>query len=90
VDSHPPKFFKFVDPLNNYFRVTIDKKVSCSCLPGNNDHCMHTFYVLNRIYQMQEEDPLIYQSSYTEQQLDEIFSRGHVRIEKKISRITED
>jgi hypothetical protein len=61
VDSRPPNLFSFVDPLDNYFKVSIDRQVGCSCLPGNNDHCMHTFYVLTRIYQISEQDPLIFQ-----------------------------
>jgi hypothetical protein len=50
-----------VDPLGNYFKVRIDRGVACSCLPGHRDHCMHTFYVLTRIYGLAENDPLVYQ-----------------------------
>lgn len=77
VDSKPPNFFTFVDPLNNFFKVCIDKKISCSCQPGNNDHCMHTFYVLIKIYHISEEDPLIFQKEYSEGQLKKIFSGEH-------------
>lgn len=46
---------------------------------------MHTFYVLMKIYQISEDDPLIYQSKYSQQQLDQIFSGEHSRTWNKNS-----
>lgn len=76
VDSCPPSTYLFSDPLNNCFRVTIDQHLRCNCLPGNNDHCMHTFYVLMKIFKLSENDPLLYQPNYTEEELEEIYSGG--------------
>lgn len=38
---------------------------------------MHTFYVLIKIYQISEDDPLIFQKQYSEAELQRIFSGEH-------------
>lgn len=54
------------DPLERQYRVKIDKEISCSCHGGNLGHCIHSLYILVRVYKLPENHPFVFKKSYTE------------------------
>ena len=69
LKTFSPTTFLLSDPLNNEHLVEIGEKLSCSCLPGYDDHCIHTFYVLLRIYKIDPTNPLAFQKSYSQNEI---------------------
>jgi ribosomal protein S17E len=67
-----PTSFIFNDDNANKVKVSIGKDVSCSCSPGKNDHCVHTLYSFLKIFQYEKENPLIWQTSYIDSELNDI------------------
>ena len=39
--------------------------MNCTCIPGYYDHCIHSFYVLQKIFKLKEDDPLLWQNKYS-------------------------
>jgi hypothetical protein len=42
-------------------QVSIGDKVTCSCGIVQNDHCIHTLYVLLKKFKVQPSNPIIWQ-----------------------------
>jgi hypothetical protein len=50
VGENGPTCFIFKDRLNNKHKVSIGDQIKCTCQPHKNDHCIHSIYVLIRIF----------------------------------------
>lgn len=45
-------------------QVVIGSKISCSCGIVDNDHCIHTLFVMLKKFQVPETNPIIWQGIY--------------------------
>ncbi len=45
-------------------KVVIGSKISCSCGIIENDHCIHTLYVMLKKYKVSETHPILWQCIY--------------------------
>lgn len=52
VGQSGPLSFTFKDRLGNKIKTSIGANLKCSCSPGKNDHCIHTLYVLLKIFRV--------------------------------------
>jgi len=83
-----PTSFVFKDDNGNKLRISIGKEISCSCNPHKKDHCIHTLYVFLKIFQFDQANPLIWQTSYIDNEIDEIIrNRYNPRKDDKIKKI---
>jgi len=64
-----PLSFTFQEENNSKkINISIGKKIECSC-GVKNEHCVHSFYVLNRFFRLKFNDPLIIQIGYSDAEL---------------------
>ncbi len=75
VAEKGPLSFTFQDDKAKKFMINIGDKINCNC-NGNKkdqkDHCVHTIYVLNRIFKIGFSDQLILQLQYTDSELNKM------------------
>ena len=64
VNQSGPTSFTFKDRLGAKHKVSIGSSVSCTCQMRANDHCIHSIYILIRIFKMGIDNPLVWQNSY--------------------------
>ncbi len=70
-----PLSFTFQDDKGKKIMINIGDKINCNCT-GNKkeqkEHCVHTIYVLNRIFKISFSDQLILQLQYTDSELNKM------------------
>lgn len=76
LHKYSPFDFLFEDPMGTQHRVQIAHNISCSCHFGNLGHCIHSLYILLRIYKLPSDSAFVHQSSYCEEDLSLIMSQG--------------
>lgn len=69
IHEKGPLSFTFQDESKKKYHINIGDKASCSCGGGKKEHCVHTVFVLNRIFKIGFSDPLLYQLNYTDSEL---------------------
>ena len=57
------------------YKISVGSEISCSCGGGRTEHCVHTIYALLKIFRIQEGDPLIWQLSFTDTELEKILEK---------------
>ncbi len=72
VQERGPLSFVFQNKDRKKISVSIGDIVSCSCGGGKIEHCIHSIFVLNRMFKIQFNDPLILQLGYTDAELSKI------------------
>ena len=50
VAQNGPTSFVFKDRLDHKFKVSIGGTIQCSCQPSKNDHCLHSIYIMIRVF----------------------------------------
>ena len=55
VGQSGPLFFTLKDRLENKYKKTIGTDIKCTCTPKKNDHCIHSLYVLLKIFKVDEQ-----------------------------------
>jgi len=68
-----PTHFLFKDQDDKKIKVNIGTTISCSC-NKSHDHCMHTIWVLNKMFHIELTDPLIYQKSYLSNEIEKFIN----------------
>lgn len=81
VQENGPLSFTFHDEQRNKITTTIGENNKCSCSKVTNNHCLHTLYVLNRIFKIPFHNPLIFQCSLTDMEIGRIINSRH-KVEK--------
>lgn len=71
VQEIGPTSFVFKDDFDDKFKVSIGPTISCSCSKTMNN-CIHTFYVMLKIFRRNKEDPLIWQNSYIDNEISDL------------------
>lgn len=71
VQEIGPTSFVFKDDFDSKFKVSIGPTISCSCSKTMNN-CIHTFYVMLKIFRRDKEDPLIWQNSYIDNEISDL------------------
>ena len=66
VGQTGPLSFTFKDRLDNKYKTSIGPEVRCSCSPGRNDHCIHTLYVMLKVFKVSTQNPIIWQAAYVD------------------------
>ena len=66
--------FEFKDDNQNKFKVQVGHILQCSCTKTqkSQEHCVHTLYVLQKIFKRDKNDPLLWQKSYTDSEITEL------------------
>ncbi len=64
VGQAGPLSFTFKDRLENKYKAQIGAEMKCSCSPQRNDHCIHTLYILLKIFKVAIDNPIIWQAAY--------------------------
>lgn len=70
VHETGPTSFVFKDDNDNKFKVSIGSIITCSCGIVQNDHCIHTLYVLLKKFKVPATNPIIWQASYLDSELE--------------------
>lgn len=73
VDQSDIMDFTFKDRLGKTNKVHIGNKIYCTC-SDKIDHCLHSIYVLLRIFKLPTDNPLLWQSSYLETEIIDIIT----------------
>lgn len=90
LQKYNEREFLFEDPLERQYRVQINKQITCTCHEGNLGHCIHSLYILTRIYKLPENHPLIFKNSYTEEDLKLMKELGKLPVfqgKKRVERV---
>lgn len=66
VGQAGPLSFTFKDRLENKYKAQIGAEMKCSCSPQRNDHCIHTLYILLKIFKVAIDNPIIWQAAYVD------------------------
>jgi hypothetical protein len=74
IQEKGPLSFVFQDDDKKKYNINIGDGVHCSCGGGKKEHCIHSIYVLNRIFKIQFNDPLIFQLSYSDSEVTKILN----------------
>lgn len=74
VQEKGPLSMVFQDDSRKKYSITIGDQISCSCGGGKVEHCIHTLYVLNRIFKINFDDTLILQLNYTDSELSKMIN----------------
>lgn len=92
VAEKGPLSFTFQDDKGKKIIINIGDKINCNCT-GNKkeqkEHCVHTLYVLNRIFKISFSDQLILQLQYTDSELNKMIETRR-RTKNKIDLPNED
>ncbi len=72
VGQSGPLSFTFKDRLENKHKTTIGADIKCSCAPEKNDHCIHSLYVLLKIFKVDVECPIMWQAAYVDAELTDL------------------
>ena len=89
LQEHGPTSFLFKDEQNNKIKVSIGDTLKCSCgaTGGKSEHCVHTLYMMLKIFKKSPTDPLTWQQSYLDSELSELvksrFQPTNSQTEKK-------
>jgi E3 ubiquitin-protein ligase ZSWIM2 len=70
--QHGPFSFVFRDRQNQTFRVSIGRTIQCSCQTTLEEHCLHSIYVMTRVFNVPSDNPMVWQNSYDEEEMREI------------------
>lgn len=84
VGQNGPTSFVFKDRLNNKYKVSIGNTIQCSCHPSRRDHCLHSIYVMIRIFNIPLDNPLIWQASYLDSELSDIIAGKYSQIRRRV------
>jgi E3 ubiquitin-protein ligase ZSWIM2 len=77
VGQNGPLSFIFKDRLENKYKTTIGADIKCSCTLNKNDHCIHSLYVLLKIFKISVDNPIIWQAAYIDSELSDIVAGKH-------------
>lgn len=66
VGQTGPLSFTFKDRLGNKYKTSIGAELKCSCSPARGDHCIHTLYVMLKIFRVSPKNPIIWQAAYVD------------------------
>jgi len=77
--SGPLTFLVGGDSPEHKYRVTIGKQ-SCGC--GKGPHCIHVLFVMLRVFQVKENDPLLLAKELKNYEVESLFRSYHKRIAK--------
>ena len=69
VNENGPTKLTIEDRNRKKFKVQIGSDITCSCGGGRTEHCVHTIFSLIRIFKVDEADPLIWQLSFVEREI---------------------
>jgi E3 ubiquitin-protein ligase ZSWIM2 len=73
-----PTSFVLKDPTSNKkFKVSIGDVHQCSCRGAASELCLHIIFVLSRVFRVPADNPLVWQRSLLEAEVDQLI-RGHI------------
>ncbi|CUI12371.1 zinc finger protein, putative [Bodo saltans] len=73
-----PTSFVLKDPsTNKKFKVSIGDAHQCSCRGAASELCLHILFVLSRVFRVPADNPLVWQRSLLEAEVDQLI-RGHI------------
>lgn len=92
VAEKGPLSFTFQDDKGKKIMINIGDKINCNCT-GNKkeqkEHCIHTFYALNRIFKIPFSDQLILQLQFSDSELNKMIETRR-RTKNKIDMLNND
>jgi len=79
VQETGPTGFILKDDSANKFKVQIGSLLSCSCGGGSKKkkHCVHLLFALMKIFRLEVSNPLIWQLSYVDREVDTIIQNRY-------------
>jgi hypothetical protein len=71
---HGPCVFMVGDEDGNSYKSVLGNPNTCSCHPGETKMCLHVLFCLFKVLKIRDKHPLLYQTSFTDSELDQILS----------------
>jgi len=72
VQENGPTKLTIEDENRRKFKIQIGGEIQCSCGGGRTEHCVHTIFSLLRIFKVDEADPLVWQLSFIDHEIQKI------------------
>ena len=72
LQENGPTSFVFKDELENKIKTSIGSTITCSCSSNTRDHCVHTLYVFLKIFKIDKENALLWQTSYLDNEISDL------------------
>ena len=69
IQEKGPLSFVLQDENKKKFTTSIGSEILCNCNNVRKEHCVHSIYILNRIFKLSFTDPLILQVHYSDAEL---------------------
>lgn len=79
--------FVLKDEQGKSFKVSLGGTHSCTCGGGKTEHCIHTVYVLLKIFKVLVDNPLIWQLSFIDSEINWLIRSRHNPITSSKQRI---
>lgn len=87
VGQSGPLSFTFKDRLDNKYKTSIGADLKCSCSLSRNDHCIHTLYIMLKIFRVSPQNPVIWQAAYVDSELSDLVAGKYtVQANRRIAR----
>lgn len=72
VNENGPTKLTIEDQARKKYKIVIGSEIHCSCGGGRTEHCVHTIFALVRIFKVDELDPLVWQLSFIDREIQQI------------------
>ena len=69
VQESGPTSFALKDSEGKVIKVSLGSTHSCTCGGGRSEHCIHTLYVLLKIFRILPNNPIIWQLSFIDSEI---------------------
>ena len=74
------------DEKEKKFKIMIGSEISCSCGGGKVEHCVHTIFTLLKIFKISSTDPMLWQLSFLDSEIQSILEKRDHAITKQMNR----
>jgi E3 ubiquitin-protein ligase ZSWIM2 len=84
VQESGPTSFALKDEHGKLIKVSLGSTHACTCGGGRSEHCLHTLYVLLKIFRVLPDNPIIWQVSFIDSEINFLIrNRANPIVEKK-------
>ena len=74
IQEQGPTKFILEDGRKKKFKIQIGENINCSCGGGKREHCVHTIYLLLKIFGIQPVDPMLWQLGFIDSEINKLLA----------------
>lgn len=87
VHESGPTSFALKDEQGKVIKVSLGSTHTCTCGGGRSEHCIHTLYVLLKIFRVLPDNPIIWQTAFIDSEINWLIrNRMHPVVQEKTTK----